>query len=378
MAPSYYEILNVEKTADQETIKKAYRKLALKYHPDRNSDPDAQEKFQKIAQAYETLSDENKRKRYDIGGCLDGEGIDAFEIFKHFFNNDDMGMGGMSGLGGMGMMGGLGSIFGMGGIGGVKRDKNQGKLEIKVDISIKAICCNKKARITHYRTDICSDCRGTKLKEGKQLIQCDVCNGTGNIITQKNMGFIMMENKETCQKCSGSGNIIPLGSACQTCNGLGIVKKKFVMEVKAREVLNNEFLIKEGEGNRYNASYPRGPLIIKFNIIPDSKFKVQGKDLIMQEKISVYESICGFRRSITHPNEQQLFIEVKGDTPNETILNLESYGATPTGNLLVKIIVVWPDKLLRKDIRKLLRQVLKKEKMINDPLPKKDAIHIIL
>lgn len=257
----YYEILGVAKSATTDEIKAAYRKLALKYHPDRNpGNKEAEDKFKEAAQAYEVLSDVEKRKRYDQFGP---EGVS--------------GMG--AGPGGMSMddiFESFGDIFGaMFGGGGKRKARKTGPepvrghdLHKELDITLKEAFLGTKKDVSYYHFFTCDVCKGKGTKAGTKAQTCPTCQGMGQVHYQQ--GFFMYA--QTCSACQGQGYIIP--SPCPGCNGLSRVQKydKFSINIPAGVFDQAELRIAEkGDAGVYGG--PSGDLFIKIRVLPDQRFK---------------------------------------------------------------------------------------------------------
>ena len=214
MSDNYYSILGVEKNSDENTIKKAYKKLSLKWHPDRNQSDEATSKFQEISEAYAVLSDSKKRDLYDRFGKegLDNAGvdIDPQDIFKNFFGNN------------MGFSMGGGMPFDM--FGGTfnsgNREQRKGpNKKFELNLSIDEMMNGGKKKISISRKSKCSTCSGSGLKSGKVEKKCSKCGGNGMIFIQRQMGPMITRQSMQCQNCNGTGKIVDNKDRCPACKG---------------------------------------------------------------------------------------------------------------------------------------------------------------
>lgn len=257
----YYEVLGVSKSATADEIKKAYRKKAIQYHPDRNpGDKEAEEKFKEAAEAYEVLSDENKRARYDQyghnmgpqgfggGGAGFGGGMSMEDIFSHFGDifGDAFG-GGFGGFGGFG--------------GGGARQSRGSDLQIRVKVSLKDVAngVTKKFKINHYVA--CEECKGTGAKAGTAFRTCNTCHGTGVVTSIKNSIFGQMQTQSVCPDCRGEGRIIT--DKCPHCSGEGVIQKEDIIEVNIPAGVENGMALNlRGKGNAGRHGGTTGDLLI--------------------------------------------------------------------------------------------------------------------
>ncbi len=282
----FYEILGVSKDASADEIKRAYKKLAIKYHPDKNpGDKAAEEKFKEAAEAYDVLSDDKKRQQYDRfghdapGGMGGGQGFSSFEdIFSHFGDIfGDFGFGG-----------------GMGGGRGGRSQRRSGPpkgrdLQIKVALTLKEIAegTTKKVRIRRYKT--CSDCAG---HGGTGAKTCPTCQGQGQVRRVSQSLFGQMVNVTTCPECNGSGEII--SSKCKTCSGEGRVQTENTIDIKIPAgVSEGNYLNLRGEGDVGQRGGPAGDLIVVISEKKDEFFTRDGNDLHCELDIPVFKLALG-------------------------------------------------------------------------------------
>lgn len=284
----YYEVLGVEKSADAATIKRAYYKLAKKYHPDANpGDKVAEEKFKEVNEAYEVLSDADKRAKYDQYG--------------HAAFDPSMGGGeggGFGGFGGFGDFGDLGDILGgmFGGAFGGGRRRNgpqQGEdIGVNIGISFEEAAFGVKKDITYSRICRCPDCRGSGAAPGTQAETCSVCHGSGQVKRVQRMGGMAFQSTGTCENCRGTGKIIK--TPCSKCRGSGMVRenKKLTVSIPAG-IDNGERIALRGQGCDGKNGGPTGDLIIVVSVKPHAVFERRGVTLTCDVPLTVAEATLG-------------------------------------------------------------------------------------
>ncbi|MEA3507165.1 MAG: molecular chaperone DnaJ [Elusimicrobiota bacterium] len=336
----YYDILGVSKDASQEEIKKAYRKLALKYHPDRNKGEEkAQEKFKEINHAYEVLGDENKREQYDrfgaegpAGAGFGGSGYEGFG-------------GGFSGGGFSDFSDIFEQVFGGGGFSRGRRQPRErvfkgSSLRLSQEISLKDAAESKTLKVKITRQDPCPECDG----QGGDRTQCSRCGGSGSVTS----GGGLFRMTQTCPKCSGTGQEIK--DPCKSCRGTGLEAHRDTISIKVPPgITDGSTLRVSGQGNagRYNG--PRGDIYVDIHIKPHETLTREGSDLYTDLKISFPEAVFGTSKTIYTLKGRKKIKIPEGIQPGTKIrLNgegmprLHGYG---TGNLYVNIKVNIPKKL---------------------------------
>ena len=286
----FYEVLGVSKTATDEELKKAYRKLAKKYHPDMNpGDKEAEAKFKEVNEAYEVLSDKDKRAKYDQfghagvdpnfgaggygGGGFDMGDIDLGDLFGSFF----------------------GGGFGGGGFGGQQRanaPQRGESLRANLTISFEeaAFGCKKEIELT--RTEECQDCHGSGCQPGTTAEVCPDCRGAGVVRIQRGGGGFAFTSTAPCQRCRGTGKIVH--SPCKSCGGAGAVRKKRRIEVNIPAGINEGQAISvRGQGNAGKNGGPSGDLIVGIRIRPSSIFQREGNTVLYEQTVSFYQATMG-------------------------------------------------------------------------------------
>lgn len=332
---NYYDVLGVSKTATADEIKKAYHKLALKYHPDRNpGNKEAEEKFKEAAAAYEVLSDENKRKNYDQLGHAQYEQMGSMGGQQGGMNMDDI-------------FGSFGDIFGDlfgGGTAGNRRGKQRtGPEPIRghdltrdVTISLKEAYLGTKKEISYYHFVVCQTCKGIGAQKGTKPQSCTKCHGTGQI--QYRQGFFMYA--QPCDACKGHGFII--SSPCGGCNGASRIKEytKFSVNIPAGIYNGAELRIStKGDAGVYGGS--TGDLFLKINVLPDKKFKRVGDDLECSIMLTYPQLVLGAQVDIEHIDESKLAVKIpKGCPVGERIIIPGKGFATMRGNINGNLVVI--------------------------------------
>lgn len=350
----YYEILGVDKDADQKEIKKAYRKLAKKYHPDRNpDDPEASEKFKEISEAYGILSDEDKRARYDQYGHA-GIGDDDF-------NYDDFARGGFGGLEDLfEMFMGGGGFSGMG-----QRSQNRptrGRdLEYRMEISFEDAAFGTEKTIRIPRQETCQTCDGSGAKPGSNPRTCPKCDGSGQIRVNQRTPFGNMAQIKTCDRCQGKGEIID--EPCPDCNGEGRVTRRRDIKVEIPAGISSGQRIRlSGKGGAGKRGGPSGDLFVRVDVKPHDLFERKGDDVYYELPINFVQAALGDEIQVpTLEGEVKLKIP-EGTQPGDS-LRLKNKGinhlrSSGRGDQYIKIKVVIP-KSLSSEQKELLQKFAK-------------------
>jgi len=359
----FYQILGIEKNASAEEIKKAYRKMALQHHPDRNpGNKEAEEKFKEAAEAYEVLSDPNKRQRYDQFGHEGMRGTD----FHPFTDVNDI-------------FSTFGDIFG-GGFGGGIFDEMFGgqtrqrrktgnapgsdlKIRLRLTLEEMATGVEKKLKVKKWK--ICETCRGSGARGGHSTITCPVCNGAGEIRQVSRSVFGQFVNISTCQNCEGEGKVVK--EPCTTCKGDGRVQGESTIKVNIPAgVSEGNYIPLRGEGNVGRRGGPAGDLIVVIEEEPHSLFTRDGNNVILDLIVSFPEAALGTDIEVpTLTGRARLKIEP--GTQSGTILrmrdkglpNLNGFGR---GDQFVRVNV-WTPKSLTSQERQQMKQMAGSENM---------------
>ncbi|MBE9143360.1 molecular chaperone DnaJ [Planktothrix mougeotii] len=354
MAGDYYEILGVSRDADTEELKRAYRRLARKYHPDVNKEPGAEERFKEISRAYEVLKEPEIRARYDrfgeagVGGGAGGfdpNFTDPFtDIFESFF----------SGFGG-----------GMGGNAQTRKRTGPARgddlrLDLRLEFKEAIFGGEKEIRIKHLET--CETCTGSGAKPGTRPQTCSTCGGSGQVRRATRTPFGSFTQVSVCPNCNGTGQMIE--DKCSTCGGRGLneVTKKLKINVPAG-VDNGTRLRVASEGDAGKRGGPPGDLYVFLSVAPDPKFKRDGINILSDVKISYLQAILGFNFEVDTVDGPTKLTIPPGTQPG-TVLTLENKGVPRLGNPvsrgdhLITVLVDIPTKLIPEE-RELLEQLVK-------------------
>lgn len=346
-----YEVLGVEKGASDEEIKKAFRKLAIKYHPDKNpGDKEAEEKFKEINEAYQILSDPQKRAQYDQFGSTDfgAGGFEGAEGFGGFDFSD---------------FGGFGDIFDsfFGGGSSTRRRRNAptkgADLEYTLVLSFEEAMSGVEKEISVTRNEKCSKCGGSGAKEGTQPKTCDKCGGTGQMRIQRNTPLGSFMSMSTCDKCGGSGTII--SEPCTECKGTGKVRKNRKIKVNIPAGIDTGNVIPiRGQGEDGTNGGPPGDLYVHIRVTPHKLFKRKGNDIYIDAKISFAKAALGTELKVPTIDGEVKYTVPPGTQPG-TVFRLKGKGAPKVnghgrGDQYVNIIVEIPKTLNNKQKEALL------------------------
>ncbi|MEM9026378.1 MAG: molecular chaperone DnaJ [Verrucomicrobiota bacterium] len=341
----FYDLLGVSKDASPEDMKRAYRKLAVKYHPDKNpGDATAEEKFKQISEAYDILKDPEKRAAYDryghaafqqggMGNAGGGAGHDPFDIFREVFS------GGGSGGGGI-----FDEFFGGGG--GGRGNEGGADLRYDLEITLEEAAKGSEKEIRYRRNVTCSDCGGTGATAGAKAARCPDCGGTGQVTTSR--GFIQF--RQVCPRCQGSGQIID--NPCRTCSGEGRLQDTSTVKVKIPAgVETGSRLRSSGKGEAGSRGGPSGDLYIIIHVSEHEIFERSGDDLYTE--IPIKFTVAALGGTIDVPT---LFgkgnLKIPEGTQSGTTFRLRHQGmpslrSGPKGDLLVRVTIEVPKKLSR-------------------------------
>ncbi|MEZ7875100.1 MAG: molecular chaperone DnaJ [Bacteroidales bacterium] len=368
----YYEVLGVTKGASAEEIKKAYRKMALKYHPDKNpGDKQAEENFKEAAEAYDVLSNPDKKARYDQfghagmnagggGGGFSGAGFSMEDIFSQF--GDIFG----------GHFGGFGGFGGFSGSRGGRRVNKGSDIRIRVKLDLKEIAKGTEKKIKINKQVSCHECSGKGAKSEADIKTCTTCNGSGQVTRVQQSIFGAMQTASVCPTCGGEGKTVV--KPCGKCGGDGLVKESEEISFKIPAgVAQGMQLNVQGKGNAARRGGVNGDLLVVIEEDEHQEFQRDGNDLIYTLFVSITDAILGGDAEIPH-FDSKLRIKIEPGTQSGKILRLRSKGLPDvngygSGDLLV-YIQIWTPKKVDKNERELLEKLKNSDNF--KPNPTKD------
>ena len=333
----YYEVLGIPRNATDEEVKRAFRKLAFKYHPDHNHDDQSGEKFKEVNEAYEVLSDPNKRAAYDRFGHGGAEGL-----FGQGFEGFDVG--------------GFGDIFDafFGGVATATRQAPQRGADLYYNTTITfeeaVLGCQKEIKI--LRTEHCSQCQGTGCKSGSKPSRCPNCNGTGQVRRIQQSIFGHFANIAVCPQCHGEGRIIT--EPCPQCQGTGKEKHQRSISVQIPAGVSNESQIRlRGEGQAGTRGGPSGNLYIIISVARHEFFQREGDDIIYELPINFAQAALGIEIEVPTIDDKEVKLKVPAGSQTGKVFRLKNNGVPHLrhrgrGDQLVTLRVVTPDSLTKK------------------------------
>ena len=367
----YYEVLGVNKNATDDELKKAYRKLAKKYHPDANLDnkAEAEAKFKEVNEAYETLSNPQKRRMYDQFGPDGPQGFGGgaggpFGGQNGYYSYSS------SGFDGFGDFGDLGDIFSSffgGGFGGKSSRKQNGPkkgadLNLQLDITFEEAFLGVEKEIIINRNEECSHCHGTGARPGTSVTKCPECNGTGQVRQVQNTILGQMQTTRTCATCHGSGEIIK--EPCDICRGKGKVRKQPKIKVKIPAGIDNgQTVVLRGEGEPGEKGGSKGDLYITVKIKRHSIYTRSGNNVICDIPISITQATLGAELEIpmVDGSKEKYKIPEATQTGTKFVIRnkgFKSVNSNVVGDFIFNVVVQTP-KRLTKEQRELLVQLAK-------------------
>ncbi len=374
----YYEVLGVSKSASADEIKKAYRKLAIKYHPDRNPDnAEAEEKFKEAAEAYDVLHDEQKRKQYDQfgfnapgggfgGGFGGGQGFSMDDIFSAF---GDI-FGGHSGFGGFEGFGGFG------GGGSQKRQYKGTDLRLKVSLSLQEVATGVTKKFKVKKDVCCSHCKGTGSADGGSAETCSTCHGSGVVMKTARTPFGMMQTQGECPTCHGEGTIIK--KKCQHCHGNGVMKGEEVIEINIPKGVAEGMVVNvPGKGNAGPRNGINGDIQVYIAEEENKTFVRDGQDVVYNLLLDFPTAALGGDVEIPTIEGGKVRIKIEAGTQPGKTLRLRGKGlpavqgyGSGMGDLVVHISIYVP-KTLSRDEKEAIETMRNSDNFKSDETTKK-------
>jgi len=365
MPKNYYETLGVSKNASKDEIKKAFHKLAHKYHPDKNNGDD--KKFKEVNEAYQVLSDDGKRSRFDQFGSADGGmgggnyggaqggsggGFEGFDFSGGFGNSQGFDMGDLGDI--------FGDFFG-GGMGrGTKNSLRGRDIQTEIDLTFEESIFGVKRTVNISKQSKCNICNGTGGKVGTKMNTCKTCNGQGQIREVKRSILGSFTTTKTCEACLGTGKIP--AEKCSTCRGAGVYKQNKEIELNIPAGINNAEMLKMSGGGEDIQGGQSGDLYIKVRVKPHLIFKRDDLNLTMDLSIKLTDALLGLTYSLKTLEGNIIEVKIPEGVNHNELLRVRGKGVPSNrgrGDIIIRIQVKMPTKLSRKT--KELIDELKKE-----------------
>jgi molecular chaperone DnaJ len=352
----FYALLGISQEASDAEIKKAYRKLAMEYHPDRNSSPQAEARFKEITEAYEVLRDPQKRATYDRygkaglagGGGFGFHHVDLSEALNIFMRD-------------FGAMGGFESLFG--GRRSRAEERRGQDIRVTVRLTLTEVALGAKKTVKLKTLARCGTCEGTGAKPGSHPTTCTTCNGSGEVRRATRSMFGQFISVATCPTCAGEGKII--GDPCEVCRGEGRVRgeRSVTVDIPAG-VSTNNYLTLRGHGAAGPRNGPTGDLLVMLDIKDDERFERQGDDLVYDLPVSFSQAALGGEHPVPTPYGEER-LKIPSGTQPETVLRIRGkglpiLGQDAKGDLLVRVRV-WTPERLNEEQERLFRELAKVE-----------------
>ncbi|MBR2704307.1 MAG: molecular chaperone DnaJ [Clostridia bacterium] len=358
----YYEVLGVSKTATDDELKKAFRKLAKQYHPDANPDnkEEAEKKFKEINEAYETLSDPQKRKMYDQFGPDGPQGFGGGGAGGYYST-------GFDGFSDFGDIGDIFSSFFGGGFGGRSRKNNNGPVQgadVKstIDITFEESFLGVEKEVIITRNETCTTCGGNGAKPGTVIDKCNVCNGTGQVRQIQNTLLGQMQTTRTCGTCGGTGKIIK--QPCDVCKGRGKIRKQAKIKIKIPAGIDDgQTIVLRGEGEAGSRGGAKGDLYILIRVKKHGIFTRNGNDVVCTVPITFTQATLGANLEIPMVDGSKETYQIPEGTQTGTKFTIRGKGfktvnAASQGNFVFTVQVQVP-KHLSKEQRDILNELAK-------------------
>ena len=372
----YYEVLGVNKNATDEELKKAYRRLAKKYHPDANPDnkAEAEKKFKEVNEAYEILSDKQKRQMYDqfgfdgpnFGGGQGGGGYYSYGSGFNGFGGFD-GFGGFGGVDGFGDLGDIFSSFFGGGTSSRSRRNSNGPrkgadLKFSMDITFEEAYLGVQKEINLNRNEKCKTCSGTGAKKGTSPETCSMCHGSGRITQVVTTPFGQMQTQKTCTTCGGTGKVIK--EVCQECRGKGTIKKVSKIKIKIPEGIDEgQTIVLKGEGEPGKNSGPNGDLYITIHLKKHKIYSRKAEHVLCDIPITITGATLGTEIEVPMVDGTKEKFKIPEGTQTGTKFVIKNKGfksvnSSWRGDFVFTVVVQTPKRLTQEQ-RRLMEELAK-------------------
>lgn len=341
MTKNYYDVLGVDKGASKEEIKKAFYKLAAKYHPDKGGD---EAKFKEVNEAYQVLSDDRKRKEYDTyGQTFNGQGpmgggfggFNASDFADMQFDFGD-----------------LGDMFGdMFGFGGGPRARRGRDISLEIDVTFKEAVFGTERNVLINKVGTCDTCEGTGAKKGSEMITCTTCNGQGKMHDVKRTVFGNFQSVRTCEVCHGTGKVPK--ERCNDCRGVGVLNKREEIHIEVPAGISNGEMIRMGALGEAVSGGQSGDLYVKINVQADKVWKREGSDLVIKHSIKLTDALLGVKQSV-EGLDGPIDLDIPAGVSAGEVLRVKNRGVPHVhdtkkrGDVLVKLDIAMPKKLSKK------------------------------
>ncbi len=352
MAKNYYETLGVDKKATKDDVKKAFRKLAQKHHPDKGGD---EKKFKEITEAYSILSDDTKRREYDAYGQNFAGGAGGSQAGGFGFDPSQF-----SGFGGGNVEFDFGDLFGdifAGAGGGRNRIKRGRDISMDIEITFKESVEGTKRQVLITKVGKCDTCHGSGAKPNTEMKTCETCNGQGRVHETRNSPLGAFSSVRACSACDGTGKIPK--EKCSTCSGHGVLKKEQEIQIPVPAGIDGgEMLRMPGQGEAVKGGTP-GDLYIKVHVKAHPVFRKDGMNLVMQMPMKLTDALTGTTVSVKTIDDKNLEVKIPPMTAPEETLRLRNKGVQmegQSGDLLIKLSITMPKKLSSKT-KKLIEEL---------------------
>ncbi|MFN0072289.1 MAG: molecular chaperone DnaJ [Chloroflexota bacterium] len=341
----YYEVLNVPRGATAEDIRKAYRRLAFQHHPDRNQDDDAAERFREVKEAYEILSDNEKRAMYDrFGHAATAQGAGNYGAGFSGFGIEDI----------------FETFFGSSGAGRQRRRARPGDdLRVDMQISFEEAVFGTAKEVVIQKRDLCTTCTGSGLEPGSKPEQCPKCNGSGEIRRVHQSIFGQMVNVSVCDRCNGEGSYI--AHPCHTCQGRRMIKTTKTLEIKVPAGVDEGAQLRlSGEGEPGEPGAPNGNLYVVLHVLAHRHFRRQGTEILLDVNINMAQAVLGDEVEVP-TLEEPVSIKIQPGTQFGETIRLRGKGVpilqqAGRGDMMVRLKIETPTKL-NDEQKKLFKQL---------------------